>query len=167
MSKDEGGRISDESAVTSARPNPADCSLFFIVFLLVALTGIACGLKAERSGIPAEVEAAIATVSDDITQERYEKIYNESADLWKRDATPEQSTEVFKTLRTKLGKVESHRVYAAREENNSGGALKGHAFIVTYQTKFERGEGMETFTLIEQNHQWLLARYLATSTALK
>lgn len=167
MSKDEGGRISDESAVTSARANLADCSHLFIVVLLVALTGIACGLKAERSGIPAEVEATIATVSDDIAQERYEKIYNESADLWKRDATLEQSTEVFKTLRIKLGKVESHRVYAAREETNSGGALKGHAFIVTYQTKFERGEGMETFTLIEQNHQWLLARYLATSTALK
>ena len=167
MSKDEGRRMSVEPAVSYARRNTADYSLLFIVFLLVALTGIACGLKSERGGVPAEVEAAIATVSDDIAQERYEKIYNESADLWKRDATLEQSTEVFKTLRTKLGKVESHRLHSASEENNSGGALKGHAFIVTYQTKFERGEGMETFTLIEQDHQWLLARYLATSTSLK
>jgi len=167
MSEHEGERITGESAGTYARRNTADYSLFFIVFLLVSLTGVACGLKAERSGIPAEVEAAIATVSDDIAQERYEKIYNESADLWQRDVTLEQSTEVFRTLRTKLGKVESHRLHSASEENNSGGALKGHAFIVTYQTKFERGEGMETFTLIEQNHQWLLARYLATSTALK
>jgi len=167
MSKDDGGKTSDESALTSTGRNTADYSLFFIVFILVGLTGIACGLKAERSGIPAEVEAAIATVSDDIAEERYEKIYNESADLWQRDVTLEQSTEVFKTLRTKLGKVESHRLHSASEENNSGGALKGHAFIVTYQTKFERGEGMETFTLIEQNHQWLLARYLATSTAPK
>ena len=156
-----------KSAVIYVRRNTADYSLSFVVFLLVALTGVACGLNAERGGIPAEVEAAIATVSDDIAQERYEKIYNESADLWKRDATLEKSTEVFKTLRMKLGKVESHRLHAASEENNSGGRLKGHAFIVTYQTKFERGEGMETFTLIEQNHQWLLARYLATSTALK
>ena len=167
MSEHEGGRITVESAGTYSRRNTADYSLFFIVFLLVSLTAVACGLKAERSGIPAEVEAAIATVSDDIAQERYEKIYNESADLWKRDVTLEQSTEVFKTLRTKLGKVESHRLHSASEENNSGGALKGHVFVVTYQTKFERGEGMETFTLIEQNHQWLLARYLATSTALK
>jgi hypothetical protein len=167
MSKDKGGRMPVESTVTYARDNTADYSLLFFVFLLVALTGVACGLKGERSGVPAEVEAAIATVSDDIAQERYDKIYNESADLWKRDATLEQSTEVFKTLRTKLGKVESHILHSASEENNSGGALKGHAFIVTYQTKFERGEGMETFTLIEQNHQWLLARYLVTSTALK
>ena len=167
MSKDEGGRMTVKSAVIYVRRNTADYGLSFVVFLLVALTGVACGLNAERGGIPAEVEAAIATVSDDIAQERYEKIYNESADLWKRDATPEQSTEVFKTLRTKLGKVESHRLHSASEENNSGGALKGHAFIVMYQTKFERGEGMETFTLIEQNHQWLLARYFATSTALK
>ena len=167
MSEHEGGRITDESAVTYARGKTADYILFFIAFVLVSLTGVACGLKAERSGIPAEVEAAIATVSDDIAQERYEKIYNESADLWKRDVTLEQSTEVFKTLRTKLGKVESHRLHSASEETNSGGALKGNAFLITYQTKFERGEGMETFTLIEQNHQWLLARYLATSTALK
>ena len=167
MSKHEGVRMTAESAVTYVRRNTTGYTLFFIAFLLVSLTGFACGLKAQRSGIPAEVEAVIATVSDDIAQERYEKIYNESADLWKRDVTLEQSSEVFKTLRTKLGKVESHRLHSAIEENNSGGALKGHAFIVMYQTKFERGEGMETFTLIEQNHQWLLARYFATSTALK
>jgi len=167
MSKDEGAGMKDGDDVTNGKGNPVRYSFIFVVVLAVLLSSIACGLKAERSGLPAEVEAAIATVSDDIAQERYEKIYNESADLWKRDATLEQSTEVLKTLRTKLGKVESHRLHAASEENNSGGALKGHAFIVTYQTKFERGEGMETFTLIEQNHQWLLARYLATSTALK
>ena len=31
---------------------------------------------------------------------------------------------------------------------------------LSYQTRFERGEGMETFTLIEENGRWLLARYL-------
>jgi hypothetical protein len=139
-----------------------------LLLILVSLTtAAACGLKTERSSLPVEVEAVIRTVSDDIAQERYEKIYNESSDLWKRDSTLEQSTEVFKKIRTRLGKVESRILHSATEENNSGGALKGRAYIVSYQTKFERGEGMETFTLVEQNNNWLLARYLATSTALQ
>jgi hypothetical protein len=115
----------------------------------------------------ADVEAAIGTVSDDIAQERYDKIYEEASDLWKRDSTSEQSTEVFKTLRSKLGKVESRTLHSAIEQSNSGGPLKGEAYIVTYQTKFERGEGMETYTLIKQGGQWRLARYLVNSTALK
>jgi hypothetical protein len=167
MSKDEGAGMKDWADVTNGKGNPVRCSFIFVVVLGVLLSSIACGLQAERNRIPAEVEALIGTVSDDIAQERYEKIYNESSDLWKHDSTLEQSEEVFKRLRTKLGKVESRTLNSATEEHNSGGALKGHAFIVTYQTKFERGEGMETFTLIEQNGRWVLARYLATSTALK
>ena len=40
---------------------------------------------------------------------------------------------------------------SATEQQNSGGPLKGRAFIVTYQTKFQNGEGMETFTLVERD----------------
>ncbi len=138
-----------------------------LLFVLLVLTPSACRRNTERNRIPAEVDAVVATVGDNLTQERYETIYNESADLWKQDASLEQSNEVFKTLRAKLGKVENRSLHSAIEQQNSGGALKGHAFILSYQTKFERGEGMETFTLIEQNGRWLLARYFVSSTALK
>ena len=168
MSKNDGAGMKDEAEeVTKGKGTLVCCGFVFVIIIVVLLAGTACGLKAERNRIPAEVESLIGTVSDDIAQERYEKIYDESSDLWKRDSTLEQSEEVFKRLRTKLGKVESRTLNSATEEHNSGGALKGHAFIVTYQTKFEHGEGMETFTLIEQNGHWMLARYLATSTALK
>ena len=83
------------------------------------------------------------------------------------NVTLEQSNEVFKTLRTKLGKVESRSLNSATEQRNSGGVLKGHVFILSYETRFERGEGMETFTLIEDNGNWLLARYFVNSTALQ
>ena len=126
-----------------------------------------CGLRAERGRVPSEVQEVVNTVGDQITQERYDQIYNDSSDLWKQDVTLEQSTQVFKTLREKLGKVESRSLHSATEQQNSGGALKGHAYILTYQTRFERGEGMETFTLVEQNGRWLLARYFVNSTALK
>jgi hypothetical protein len=159
--------MKDEAHATEGNGNAANCKLILFVSLTVLLTSLACGLKGERGRIPPEVETLIGTVSHDIAQESYGKIYDESSDLWKHDSTPEQSEEVFKRLRTKLGKVESRTLYSAKEENNSGGPLKGHAFIVSYRTKFERGEGMETFTLVEENGRWVLARYLATSTALK
>jgi len=76
------------------------------VALIVALTTGACGLKNQgTSSLPAELETAIATVSDDLEWERYEKIYNESSSLWKRDATLEQSTETLKKLRMQLVKA--------------------------------------------------------------
>jgi hypothetical protein len=123
--------------------------------------------EAERARVPSEVNEVITNIGEQIAEERYEQIYNESSDLWKKDVTLEQSNEVFKTLRTKLGKPESRTLHSATEQQNSGGALKGHIYILTYQTRFEQGDGLETFTLIEDNGRWLLARYFVNSTALK
>jgi hypothetical protein len=126
-----------------------------------------CALSGERNRVPAEVQEVVTTVGDQIAQERYEQIYNDSSDLWKQEVSLEKSNEVFKTLRSRLGKVESRTLHSASELQNSGGALKGHAYVLTYQTHFERGDGMETFTLVEQNSRWLLARYFVNSTALQ
>ena len=134
--------------------------------MLLAIVS-ACGQGPEMARVPIEVQEVVTTVGDQIAQERYEQIYNESSDLWKQDVSLEQSNQVFKTLHEKLGRVESRALHSATEQQNSGGALKGHVYILSYQTRFERGEGMETFTLVEQNGRWLLARYLVNSTALK
>ena len=137
-----------------------------VIFLSISIVS-ACREPTERSRVPSEVQEAVTKIGDLIAQERYEQIYDESSELWKKDVSLEQSNEVFKTLRTKLGKVENRTLHSANEQENSGGVLKGHVFILSYQTRFERGEGMETFTLIEQNGRWQLARYLVNSTALK
>src|SRR6266536_631952 len=137
-----------------------------LIIALGSLSGGACGLNTDRRGIPPEIETLIDSLTDDIAAERYEKIYNEASDLWRKDSTLEQTISVFSTLRTKLGKVESRRLHYASEQQNSGGPLKGRAFIITYQTKFEKGDGMETFTLVEQDHRWMLARYFVNSTSL-
>jgi Protein of unknown function (DUF4019) len=133
--------------------------------LLISVLGFACNVS-ERRTMPPEVESAIASVGEDIAAERYEKIYDESSDLWMQAATLEESVNTFKTLRTKLGPVENRKLQSATEQENSGGALKGRAFIVTYRTKFRNAEGMETFTMVERNGKWLLARYFVNSTAL-
>ncbi|HEY6216205.1 MAG TPA: DUF4019 domain-containing protein [Pyrinomonadaceae bacterium] len=141
-------------------------SVFLIAFLPV-LTVSACRRYVERPRVPIEVQEVVTNVGDQIDQERYEEIYNESSELWRKEVTLEQSNAVFKTLRTKLGKVKSRSLNSATEQQNSGGVLKGHAFILSYETSFERGEAMETFTLIEENGRWELARYFVNSTALK
>jgi hypothetical protein len=138
-----------------------------VLIALLSATAFACGVGNQRERVPAEVEDVVTNIGNNLDQERYEQIYYDSSDLWKRDVTLEQSNDVFKTLRTKLGKVESRALHSAAEQQNSGGSLKGHVFILSYETRFERGSGMETFTLIEENGRWLLARYLVNSTDLK
>ena len=138
-----------------------------LISLLLASLACACGIANQGKRVPAEVEDVVLNIGSNIDQERYEQIYSDSADLWKRDVTLEQSNEVFKTLRAKLGKVENRALNSAAEQQNSGGPLKGHIFILSYETRFERGAGMETFTLIEENGNWRLARYLVNSTDLR
>ena len=147
-----------------ALPAPQLSILAVAVFLI--LIGSACR-DVERSRVPAEVQEVVTNVGDLISQERYDQIYSDSSERWKQQVTLEQSNETFKTMRTKLGRIESRALHSANEQENSGGVLKGHVYILSYQTRFERGEGMETFTLIEENGQWRLARYFVNSTALK
>ena len=154
--------MSDKFRQISGSPLTILLSVF-----LASLTVSACRQDVERGRVPSEVEEVIAAIGESIAQERYEQIYNESSSLWKKDVTLDQSNQTFKTLRTKLGKVESRTLHSATEQQNSGGVLKGHVYILSYQTRFERGDGMETFTLIEENGRWLLARYFVNSTALK
>lgn len=143
-------------------------SRIYTVGLLLAISlSFACATNQGSRSLPAEVESAIGTINEEIAAERYDKIYNDASELWRQDATLEQSTATFKALRTKLGVVENRTLQSATEQQNSGGPLKGRSFIVAYRTKFRNGEAMETFTLIERDGQWLLARYFVNSTALK
>ena len=135
--------------------------------LLVWLTSLACATNQGPRSLPPEVESTINTLGDEIAAERYDKVYNEASELWRNTSSLEESTATFKTLRTKLGPVESRTMQSATEQQNSGGPLKGRAYIVNYRTKFQNGEGMETFTLVERDGRWLLARYFVNSTALK
>ena len=140
--------------------------IFTFAFFLFTFALSSCALKANREGIPSELQSVLNTLSEDIADEHYEKIYNEAAAEWRRDSTLDESNAVFKTLKSKLGRVENRALHTATEERNSGGPLPGHSFVITYQTKFEHGDGMETFTLIERDGKWLLARYFVNSTAL-
>ena len=162
MNQDRKSTLSALSA--SSCPQP-----FFIASLVLVLcfAGLACSTNQGSKSLPPDVESSISTLGDEINAERYDKIYNEASEQWRQSSTLDESTANFKTLRTKLGPVENRTLQSATEQQNSGGSLKGRAYIVSYRTKFQNGEGMETFTLVEKDGRWQLARYFVNSTALK
>jgi hypothetical protein len=140
------------------------CALLFI-----AACSVACQYATFRSqsGMPPEAQTLIDTFTKDMAEERHEKIYAEAAEEWRRTATLEQTKESFTTLKEKLGGFKSRDVQTIRDQDNSGGPLPGHSLVVIYQSAFERAEAMETFTLVERDGRWLLARYFVNSSALK
>ena len=73
----------------------------------------------------------------------------------------------FERLREKLGRASVRNLQTAREEQTSTAPVAGHSLIAIYQTSFEQGHAMETFTLVEHDGKWYLAKYFVSSTALK
>jgi hypothetical protein len=139
--------------------------LAFLTLHFAFFTG--CALQASRSGIPPQAQEAIDGVTSDIAAGSYEKIYREAAEEWRQATTLEESSETFKTLKDRLGNVKGRSFHSATEQRNTSGTLPGHSFIITYKTTFDRGDGMETFTLVERDNRWMLARYFVNSNALK
>jgi hypothetical protein len=136
------------------------------LFIAVSVLCAGCSQGTRRSGVPAGAQAALNTSLEDIDAGRYEKLYHEAADEWRNAATLDESKETFQRLREKLGNVKTRSLQSAREEQTSTAPIKGHSAIIVYQTSFDRGEGMETVTLLEHDGRWYLARYFVSSSAL-
>ena len=139
--------------------------IFFVYAVLVCIAG--CNASVRRSGIPAGAQAALQEAIEDIDGGRYEKVYNDAADEWRTQSSLEQSTATLKTVSDKLGKARTRTQQTAREEQTSSAPVAGHSVSVIYQTTFDRGKGIETFTLIEHNGHWALAKYYVSSSALR
>lgn len=134
--------------------------LLTLIYLALVLS---CTNSTRRSGLPAGAQAVLDTAIEDIDAGRYEKLYNDAAPEWRADASLEDAQAKLERIREKLGRPGVRNQQTAREEQTG----TGHAIIVIYQTSFERGAGMETFTLVERGGSWQLAKYFVSSTALK
>jgi hypothetical protein len=141
---------------------PTAAFLLFIVTL-----NLACGVGQKRSGLPAAAQSAIDNITGDIARGDYEKIYTEAADEWRQTASADASRANLERIRNALGPVLSRAQLGAQERDNAGGDLAGHTLVVSYNTKFERADAIETYTLVERSGRWLLARYAVNSNALK
>jgi hypothetical protein len=139
-------------------------ALIYFLSTILIFSLLACsGEGVRRSGLPAGAQAVLDSAIEDINAGRFEKLYNEAADEWRSDATLDQSKATFQRLHDRLGKPGVRNLQTAREEQTGS----GHWVIVIYQTAFEHGDSMETFTLVERGGKWQLAKYFVSSTALK
>jgi hypothetical protein len=141
--------------------------LQLIGIAILILISFACRQGVRRSGMPAGAQVVLESAIADIDAGRYEKLYHEAADEWRNDTTLDESKATFQRLHDRLGKVRNRDVQSIREEQTSTAPIAGHSVVVLYQTSFEQGNGMETFTLLERGGQWYLARNYVTSNALK
>jgi hypothetical protein len=148
----------------SRQPAPGTLSLALCLFTFAFLTGCAVD---ERRGIPAGAQATIDRVSEDIAAGRDAKVYGEAAPEWRAAVGEEQSARMLARVRERLGAVVGRTLHTGREQQSASAPLSGHALEVTYRTRFERGEAMEKFTLLERGGEWLLAGYSVSSDALK
>lgn len=128
---------------------------------------IACRQGARRAGIPEDAQTVIDAAIQNIDAGRYEDLYNQAGDEWRRDSTLEESKATLQRLHDKLGRAQVRNLDTAREEQTGTAPLPGHSLVAVYQTQFEHGDAMETFTLIEHAGKWYLAKYFVTSTALR
>lgn len=138
-----------------------------VTIAILVLLSSACNQGIRRSGMPAGAQTVLDTSIEDIDAGRYDKLYHEAADVWRNDTTLDESKATFQRLHDKLGKVRTRDLQSVREEQTGTAPIAGHSVVALYQTSFEQGTGMETFTLLERGGHWYLARYYVTSNALK
>ena len=136
-----------------------------LVWLMLALAG--CKASVRRSGIPAGAQTALQEAVEDLDAGRYDKLYQEASDEWRSQSSLEDSKATLQTLRNKLGLARTRTQETAREEQTSTAPVAGHSVTVIYQTTFDRGEAIETFTLVEHGGTWQLAKYYVSSSGLK
>src|ERR1051325_6729982 len=137
------------------------------VGLLTLSCVFSCRQNTRRPGMPADAQTVIDTAIQDIDAGRYENLYNQAGDDWRKDSTLEESKAALQRVRDKLGRAQVRNLDTAREEQTGTAPVPGHSLVAVYQTQFERGDAMETFTLIEHGGKWYLAKYFVTSTALR
>jgi hypothetical protein len=126
----------------------------------------ACAVD-ERRDIPAGAQATVERVTEDIAAGRNTKVYEEAAREWRVAVSADENERTLSRVRERLGRVESRALHTGREQQSASPPLSGHALELVYQTRFERGEAMEKFTLLERGGEWLLAGYSVTSDLLK
>lgn len=134
-----------------------------VVCMVVCL--YSCTADNKQSAIPGTAQTALDSVINHIDDGRYDRLYEEASDEWRSQSTPEESNATFQRVTDKLGKARMRISEIEREDEPSGAGER--SVTVIYQTSFDRGEGVERFTLIEHGGRWALAKYYVSSTLLK
>lgn len=149
-------------------PSGRNIKRLSLLFALVAFAlSLSCRIDERQSGIPSAAQETINIFTDDFNAGRFDKIYREAAEEWRARVTPEQSDETFRQLKERLGLIKERAYTSGRQQQNPSGNLSGSSLVLRYNARFDRAEGMESFTLIEREGRYLLAGYSVSSNLLK
>jgi hypothetical protein len=151
-------------SVDALRAQSFYLSFAFCLFTFASLAG--CTVD-ERRGVPAGAQATVDRVTEEIAEGRDAQVYEEAAEEWRAAVSADENGRILARVRERLGRVESRSLHTGREQQSADPPLSGHALELLYQTRFERGNAMERFTLLERGGNWLLAGYSVSSDALK
>jgi len=121
----------------------------------------------ERRDVPAGARAVVERVTEDIEAGRDAKVYEEAAPEWRSVVSADENARLLGRVRERLGRVGARTLHQGREQQSASPPLSGHTLELVYSTRFERGNGVERFTLLERGGDWLLAGYSVSSDLLK
>jgi hypothetical protein len=154
------------SSRVRSRPCPNLKRLSLLFALIAFAFSISCRIDERQSGIPSHAQEAIDAFTADFNAGRFDKIYRESAEEWRARVTLEESNETFRRLKERLGAIKEREYTSGRQQQNAGGQGAGGSLVIRYNTRFDRAEGIESFTLMERQGSYLLAGYSVSSNVL-
>lgn len=132
-------------------------TVLIVAMLLVA--GLGC--KTMTEGKPA-AEKAVTRFHQMLAEEKYDEIYDQSAQQMKDATTKEDLEKLFRSVNTKLGKVTSTQ--------NQTWKVGNFNLVSTVQlvqaTQFEKGKGTESFTFVIEGSDAKLMGYHINSMDL-
>lgn len=129
------------------------------------LSAVLCLLLAACGGMNNDAAAARVSVSDFrsyVSSGDHEAIYAMADPLYKKSVTRRQHDKLFSALQKRLGHLGETTETGWKVNYTTNGAF----VVLTYTTKFENGEGSETFTWKMTDGKPTLAGYNINSPAL-
>ena len=109
----------------------------------------------------ATAEKSIEIFHEQLNAGKFQEIHNQAGSEWKGAITGADAVKLFAAVRTKLGEFKSRKQSGWRV--NYG---QGKTIVVQYESQFERGTAVETFTLKRSGEEAQMIGYNINSNAL-
>lgn len=120
------------------------------------------------SGIAAKgtAETAVARFHDQLDAEKYDEIWDEADDAFKKVTAKADFSALLAAMHRKLGRVVTARQTGFFTQDRAGTDIAGSFISFTYETEFAEGSGTEKFNWRVDGQRVRLVGYNINSNAL-
>lgn len=132
--------------------------LRIVAWALLVSTLCACSIGKDTKA----AESAVATFREQLARSDFSGIYQSAADDWKKSVSRADSDAFLGAVNRKLGALKSSAQTGWQDNATTG----GHLVKLVYHTKFENGDGDETFVFRLEGGRALLVGYHINSMAM-